>query len=393
MIGPVAPELGGTAVGGVANHMQELAFALISEGHSVEVTYFAQTKSYQWKGVRVWGRSMFLKPILSLIGLFIHPRVLFLNHFTWLEKIFFAEQLMNVKSILKNGNYDVLHIHSVHNVSSSFYRLLKGLPPMVLTDHGSWLRVKSDRYPEKVKNKIALHASLASKIIAISDYAQGKLEGYITREDQTKVSRISNPIEFGVVSRVEKDEARKRMNLPEDKKIILFNGLNKSVSIKGVDLLVKAMALLDDGFMLVAVADSQGQELIRTKVKQNFVLFDRVERATLSTLYRAVDLVAVPSRGESFGLIYIEAFAHEVPALGFSPLIKEFNATLGLDCGVGFDPEIESIEDLAAAISIGLSKSGSFSGLSEKVKNEYAWSKHVHSFIKVYNEAIDDSAG
>ncbi len=390
LVGPIAPELGGTAVGGIANHMQELAYVLMNNGHSVGVMYFSQTKSYEINGINVYGCSAWKKPFFSILGLVLHPKILTLQHLTFLEKIFFSEFHLALKRVLKRNSFDVIHVHSLHNVATTVYSFQTNFPPLIITDHGAWHGVDASTNKERVILKLNRHAAHAQKVICISEHSKKKLQTFIATKNNQKLVNIPNPIDFGAVSEYSKKKGRAHFGFGVDEKLILFNGINKSVSIKGVDLLIKALEPMDLDITVIAIADVEGQSLIKKELKQEYKLFSRMSREELSILYRSVDLVVVPSRGESFGLIYVEALAHDTIPIGFSPLMAEFNKALGQEAGIGFDPTNDSIEDLSHAITDGLSRIESLQGIGDDVRNYYSWSLQVKSFLKVYQEAQAD---
>ncbi|HEX5366953.1 MAG TPA: glycosyltransferase [Acidimicrobiales bacterium] len=125
------------------------------------------------------------------------------------------------------------------------------------------------------------------------------------------------------------DRAGARAALPElvpgDGSVLLFVG--RIQPLKGLDVAVRALAQLDDPTaVLVVVGGASGsagsEEAARVgELVAELGLGDRVRFAPpqphhlLSSYYRAADVVLVPSRSESFGLVALEAAACGTPVV------------------------------------------------------------------------------
>jgi D-inositol-3-phosphate glycosyltransferase len=119
--------------------------------------------------------------------------------------------------------------------------------------------------------------------------------------------------------------ARNAVGLPADRPVVLFVG--RIQPLKAPDLAVRALAELGrDDALLVIVGGASGAdgngELQRVRgLVTALGLDDRVQfvpprpHHILSSYYRAADVVIVPSRSESFGLVALEAAACGVPVV------------------------------------------------------------------------------
>jgi D-inositol-3-phosphate glycosyltransferase len=119
--------------------------------------------------------------------------------------------------------------------------------------------------------------------------------------------------------------ARRALGLPADRRILLFVG--RIQPLKGPDMAVRALAgLRRDDAMLILVGGASGAAgeatLGATRalaaelgVADRVVFVDPKPHHLLSSYYRAADVVVVPSRSESFGLVALEAAACGVPVV------------------------------------------------------------------------------
>ena len=120
--------------------------------------------------------------------------------------------------------------------------------------------------------------------------------------------------------------ARRALDLDPDRPLVVFVG--RIQPLKGPDLAVRTMERLaglghGDARLLI-IGGSSGADHHTTQVRElvdELGLSDRVDfvapqpHHTLSSYYRAADVVMVPSRSESFGLVALEAAACGIPVV------------------------------------------------------------------------------
>lgn len=118
---------------------------------------------------------------------------------------------------------------------------------------------------------------------------------------------------------------RTELGLPATGPLVLFVG--RVQPHKGPDLLVRALAVLRRAgrtpptLVVVGGVSGDGEPgwldsvAVESEVDDVVVTRDRVPRDQLVKWYRAVDLVAIPSRHESFGLVALEAQASGTPVI------------------------------------------------------------------------------
>ncbi|GEM_PF-3971472 len=139
--------------------------------------------------------------------------------------------------------------------------------------------------------------------------------------DQEKISRIYPPINLDewINSHQKKTQELISMN---NKKIVLFAGSKSHV--KGAVFLIEAMKKVwskEPEIVLVFIGPStkefQKYSLKLPKnIKEKIIDLDIVNDNARKNVFNTCDLLVLPSKSESFGLVYLEAWLCEKPVIG-----------------------------------------------------------------------------
>lgn len=143
---------------------------------------------------------------------------------------------------------------------------------------------------------------------------------------------IHNVVNDSVFRIQNKMEARKKLNLPLDKHIVLFVSHTISNTRKGTDLLIKALAkfnIEDDVIICSAGASPDTFGFSVPHVKMGYVN----DENTMAELYAAADVFVLPSIAENFPNTICESLLCGTPVVAFNvggipELINEFNGKL-----------------------------------------------------------------
>ena len=145
--------------------------------------------------------------------------------------------------------------------------------------------------------------------------------------DPSRIEVISPGVDHSVFKTGSKKEARKSIGI-DGSPMMLFVG--RIQPLKGVDIAVQTLAALDNkNSQLVIVGGSSGldgpeEEKYVRCLANELGLGSRVKfippqpHEVLADWYRAADVVVMPSRSESFGLVALEAAACGVPVVAAS---------------------------------------------------------------------------
>ncbi len=118
--------------------------------------------------------------------------------------------------------------------------------------------------------------------------------------------------------------ARKKIDFVQDGKLILFVGRNDY--LKGIDIAIDAFQKIYNEFESITLGivggdyGSDSQKIMEKKhskflYSKDIKWFGSVPHDELRNYYNASNLVIIPSRSETFGLVCLEALACETPVL------------------------------------------------------------------------------
>jgi D-inositol-3-phosphate glycosyltransferase len=144
-------------------------------------------------------------------------------------------------------------------------------------------------------------------------------------DPQGQIEIIAPGVEHAFFAPGDRGGARAALDLPHDAPIVLFVG--RIQPLKGPDVAIRALHALGrpDAILLVvggaSGSDGDGEVARAHQLVDELGLHDQVRfvppqpHHILSTYYRCADVVVVPSRSESFGLVALEAAACGIPVV------------------------------------------------------------------------------
>ena len=233
----------------------------------------------------------------------------------------------NVRAhIVASGGVDVLHANYWLSGLSA-HQLKHELDlPLVTTFH-TLARVKAQGgdFESDIREKSESDIIGCADAICVS----------CTEEERQFIELYGNPpgtleivapgVEHAFFAPGEKRGARHALGIAFDVPVLLFVG--RIQPLKGLDVAVQALAQLQaKNAQLIVVGGASGSEgneelekvmqLARgLGVHNNIRFVEPQAHHMLSTYYRAADVVVVPSRSESFGLVALEAAACGIPVV------------------------------------------------------------------------------
>ena len=221
----------------------------------------------------------------------------------------------------------------------------------------------------------------AYKIITVSKSNAECIEKLGFRK---KTVVISNGFDNKLFKPMNKITCRKKLNLPNNKKIILSVG--NLVEVKNHHLLmdsIKELTKSRQDVVCYIVGSGNLENNLKNKLKNdnldNFIKFvGRVQHQNIPIWMNAVDLFVLPSKCESFGTVIIESLACGTPVVatitgGSQEIIC--NTTIGLLTK-------HKKKTLTNSIKIALNKKWNNSKIKRHA-NKYSWNKIIQKWRKL----------
>lgn len=236
----------------------------------------------------------------------------------------FAESVADV------GPYDVIHAHYwLSGVSGAYLKQLWNTP-LVVSFH-TLARVKDvastgeSSEPIFRKRGEARVIQAADRIIAPTEIERGQLLS-LYDADPSAIHVVPPGVDLERFKPGDRAAARRRFGFGADPTIVFVGRLQP---FKGTDVAVQALArlgrMVPDAKLMIVGGDSPrgsfGERVrlrlaaLRLGVADRLRFLEPVAHSELPDLYRAADVVVVPSASESFGLVALEAAACGTPVV------------------------------------------------------------------------------
>lgn len=372
---PYRREEGTITQGGGGACVAQLVKGLIEEGIEVVVITRAERGKY---------KEIFNIPI---------HRTTFLN-FGFRESKITHSIFAFIKGIevFRKEKFDIIHSHNPPAALSGVCLSKLYNKPHLITLHGPWAGVRLNPIVRGIGRLIegsVVH--LADLITCVSQSLKDEvLSTY--RVNREKVVYIPNVIDINLFKPLSKNEARKKIGIKTDDKIILFTG--RFVREKGLPYLLEAARDILNKYNNVSFLLLGGgfdEEIVRSWVEKNpnirkkILLLPYMEYEKLRYVYFSSDIFVLPSLAEGLSMSILEAMACGLPVIatrvGGNPEL------VGEEAGILIKPkdarEIASsikrlLDDEALAEKMG--KEG-----RKKVKTVYGdVKKRIKAFIEIY---------
>ncbi len=319
---------------------------------------------------------------------------------------------------------DVVNIHGPHTNFFNYLAIprLARAKPVVLTLHDMWSftghcgysmdcqRFKTgcgrcpypDSYPPigrdatsiewKLKNHVYQRSNLT--IVAPSKWIIDLAQQSMLR--RFPIHRIPNAVDTTVYKPIDKRACREALGIDPNKLVVGFAAFSLANHIKGGDLLIEALAGLEDELksrLVLLTFGGSSEETTQTAGIETVQLGFLYDDQPKVQAYSAADVFVVPSRHENQGLVPIECIACGTPVVAFAvgglPEVvrNEVSGTLA---------EPENAQNLRAKIAQVLTNSELRQTLAQKCRtlavNEFDITLHAQRYIDLYEQLISERA-
>jgi len=334
--------------------------------------------------------------------------------------IFATENFISTDWILETDefkNADIVHCHNLHGRFFNLQTLQKmsQLKPVVWTLHDEWAltphcaytlegaEMKNGLYicpsldtPPRIlwdnSNKLALEKTALYKesklnIVTPSNWLKERVERTILSEQN--ISLIPNGIDTTTFVKCDKTKARELLNLPQDKKIVLFLATaGKANTWKGWRYTEEVITHYQDkDDVLFLNVGNFIEEKTENNVEYRLHVSDPKQ---LALYYSAADVLLFTSIAENFPLVILEAMSCGLPIVAFdvggvaevvehteNGFIARYQNSQDLIEGVNW------VLHLASDESVMISKHS-----AEKVRTEYDVKLMTDDYLELYKKLL-----
>lgn len=305
-----------------------------------------------------------------------------------------------LKKVIKTS--EIIHIHDYRSLQSAVaYKFAKKYGvPFVLQAHGSLPRIMAKHRLKWIYDVFFGYKLLrdASKVIALSSM-EAKQYRYMGVPEE-KIEVIPNGIDLSKYGNLPSNDVfKKKFNIDEDKKIILY--LGRITHVKGINFLMKAYTYLirnmtyNNVVLVIAGPDSGYLGTIREladslKIADNVVFTGVLSENEKISAYVDSSIVVNVEPRNVFGLVPLEAVACATPVV-----VSKGNAISEVICDgkFGFSVKYGDVNELAETMGKMLTDSELLREMGQRgrrfVFGNCNWTDAVTKLEKVYEKIIN----
>ena len=240
---------------------------------------------------------------------------------------------------------DVIHLHWINQGMLSLngiYKILRSGKPVVWTMHDIWpataichLTLGCRHFVNRCSNCKYLpggggNNDLSSAVwrkkqqvltdaniyyVACSRWLESEAKTSALLKGQ-KITSIPNPIDTHIYKKGHKQEARQRLGLPLDKKLILFASQRVTNENKGMSYLIDALTKCQTRCEMVILGGHAEEVVEQLPMKAHPLGYVNDEQRIVDA-YNAADVFVLPSLSENLPNTIMEAMACGVPCVAF----------------------------------------------------------------------------
>ena len=408
--------------GGAAIAANRLSKALNKSG--IDAKMLVRDKQTEDSNATPFNRSFLLKLLSRFFFYFERFYILIHNNFS--KKNLFAVSIANTGNDISRSKLikeaDIIHLHWINQgflSIKSIKKLVALNKPIIWTMHDQWpytgichytggcnkfldtcLDCPMLKYPKKLdlsykifRKKEEIYKTKAFTFVGCSKWIATEAEKSKLCHG-AKIVSIPNPIDITVYNKAEKENARKSLNLPVDKKLVLFGACKVTDERKGFEYMKKACDILynrkllpkEDVTIVIFGGKSEEIESLLPYHIHNAGYIKDIR--TMTNLYNAADLFVIPSLEDNLPNTIMESMACGTPCVGFNTGgIPEMIDHLQN----GYVAEYKNEDDLAKGINWVLNEAD-YSALSDnarkKVVENYREDIVAEKYIGLYNSLL-----
>lgn len=300
-----------------------------------------------------------------------------------------------LRRLLKTECFDMIHSHNPPAALAAIKGIGEKDIPHLLTMHGPWAGVRLNPIKRVIARRIEGYAVRNATHVTCDAPAllDEMIKKYKTPKD--KLTYIPNAVDTGFFrpELMAREEARNRLGVETDDKIVLYTG--RFLREKGVDVLLDSVPKVlkkSPKTLFLLVGGGYDEKLVSGWVEKNGKFKDKVKVIpylpynSMPAAYIASDVLVQPSLAEGLSRSVMEAMACGLPIVaskvgGNPELVNDATGVLA---------KAGSSRQTAKAIVSLLGKNHRQMGLNarKQMLEKYSVKRRVDSFIKLYEKLI-----
>ena len=319
------------------------------------------------------------------------PRMFFklrlLNFYLSIESFFsYIASKKIAEGIASRWKPDIVHMHGQIGESLLGVHLKrKYSKPLVVTLYGEDVNRFAKQFPSNYLSKFALKNS--DVIICQSEYLKKELNNIGVKNNRFSIIPMG-----ALLSKFrprDKKNARKILNLPIKKKIILFVG--HLFARKGVEYLIKSIKIAirkDKDVLCCIIGSGHSEQSLKEltgdlNLSGHIIFLGQKNHDEIPLYMNACDLFVLPSLSEGLPVVLCEALACGKPVVA----TKVAGTPELINKDVGYLVEPKNVEDLAKKILLALNKRWNKEKILQKAKN-FSVKASARKLVSVYKSVI-----
>lgn len=338
------------SAGGAATAAYRLHQGLVAQGVDAQMLSLHKTQNDD----TVSSLDYSLAEVVNRFRLLSKPDQLIARYYVGKRLIPFSASFFSAPGVLKKIreiNPDVVHLHWTHGGFLDPMTIAKIAKPIVWSMHDMWVFTGGCQYNEGCKRyevgcgacpvlnsnnpndisrtifnrKQKAYAKMANlTIVGLSRWlAQCARDSLIFKNSNPQIVNLPNGIDTNVYKPSRQRHAREALNLPLDRKIVLFGAMQAtSDKRKGFHLMSESIKHLEEHFdesaLALTVFGANSSSYAPTFSFPTGFVGRLNDDVSLALLYSAADVMLVPSMEENLSNIILESMACGTPVVAFN---------------------------------------------------------------------------